>query len=71
MDFNATAVYSMGLAGYELMPDERGENIFYRLAGLETPQRVHRAKVRYTNTGAPYFLAAGRRRIHLNECLRV
>lgn len=64
------AYYSMGLVGYEVGVSKDGETAFYRYVNTTGPEpNGHRAKVRYTVNGRPYFLIRGRR-IHLDECLR-
>lgn len=66
-----SAIYCMGLCGYELNIDPTGENVFFRYyaptGGNPTKQRT---KIRYTAKGRAYFLVNGRR-IHLDKCLRL
>ena len=64
------AYYCMGLVGYEVGVSSDGETAFYRYVSTTGPEpRGHRAKIRITTKGRPYFLINGRR-IHLDDCLR-
>ena len=64
------AYYSLGLVGYEVGISSDRETAFYHYVSTTGPEPCgHRAKIRVTTKGRPYFLINGRR-IHLDECLR-
>lgn len=65
--------YSMGLAGFEV--EELGDETVaytYLYPGMdESKKKAHKARVKYTANGRPYFISFQGRRVHLDECLRV
>ena len=63
------ATYAMGLAGYEIELDARGENVTYRYVAPNLRDKEKHAKIQSTKRGRAYFVANGKR-IHLDECLR-
>lgn len=63
--------YSMGLAGYEVeVLDDETVSYRYMYPGFKE-KKAYKAKVKYTASGRPYFTSFMRRRVYLDECLRV
>lgn len=66
-------VYNMGLAGFEVEVLD-SDTVSYRYVpptDNADKEKWHKAKVKYAASGRAYFTSFMRRRVYLDECLRV
>ena len=64
-------IFCMGLTGYEVFVCEDGDHVYYKFSAPDAKEeKIRRAQIYYNTQGEPYF-NADRRRIYLNQVLRV